>query len=42
MREESMQRGNPRGQEGRKDVAREKKTLSSPIHRRIASDARKA
>ena len=38
-----MQRGNPRGQEGgRKDVAREKKTLSPPTHRRIASDARKA
>lgn len=27
---------------GRKDVAREKKTLSPPIHRRIASHARKA
>lgn len=27
---------------GRKDVAREKKTLSPPIHGRIAADARNA
>lgn len=30
------------GRKGRKDVVREKKILSPPIHRRIASDARKA